>query len=58
MCTEITVMFFVHGELIFTGSKIESHVIVTVETSSMFPRSRGDFQKDCFFKGWIGEIRR
>ena len=32
-------------------------MVVTVETSSVFLRSRENFQKDCFFKGWIDEIR-
>ena len=38
------------------GSKIEAHAVITMETSAAFPRSQEDFQKDCFFKGWIGKI--
>ena len=31
--------------------------VVTMETSSVFLRSQGDFQKECSFKGWIGKIQ-
>ena len=38
-----------------TGSKIEAHAGVTMETLSAFPRSQGDFQKDCFFKDGLAK---
>ena len=37
----------------FTANKyilFEAHAVVTMETSSVFLRSYGDFQKDCFLK--------
>ena len=36
------------------GTKLNAHAVITMETSSVFLRSQGDFQKDCFFKGWLG----
>ena len=29
------------------GSKIDAHAVVTMETSPVFLRSQGDFQKNC-----------
>ena len=48
-------MLHVHSEWIYAGSKIEAQAIVTIETSSAFPRSQGDFQKDCFFKDGLAK---
>ena len=44
-----------HNYLKNTAS-VKKNGYVNIETSSAFQRNQGDFQKDCFFKGWIGEI--
>ena len=32
------------------SSKIEAYAVITMEKSSAFLRSQGDFQKDCFLR--------
>ena len=59
MCTGITVnrRYVPHSQRTkIAGSQLDAHKVITMETSSAFLRNQGDFQKDCFFKGWIGEI--
>ena len=36
-------------------SKIDAHVVVTMETSSAFLRSQEDFQKDYFLKNGLAK---
>ena len=35
--------------------KLNAHAVVTMETSSVFLRSQGDFQKDCFLKDGLAK---
>ena len=54
MCTGITVTrryVLCLWRMNKAGLKIEAHAVVTIETSSAFLRSQGDFQKDYFFNG-------
>ena len=57
MCTGITVTrrYVPHSRRAnIAGSKIEAHVLVTMETSSAFLRSRG-FPNGLFFKGGLAK---
>ena len=41
--------------LVLSARRLEAHAVITMKTLSGFPRSQGDFPKDCFLKDGLAK---